>query len=297
MLNIESSGLRVSLLDPEADRSRFGSRYCVGGYIWQVEDAEKGPLLSGPQFPNPNPLPWDGQGMPEAFEIALGQHRVKLGEEVCVIGVGKVKRESPVKPFHVRNNFNVTEFAQWKIDAATGPGSGSADGSGASLTMTCDQAFQEWGLQLVRKVSLRGRVLESATTVRNTGGAELPIRWFAHPFFPHAGMECFAFSGECSFPFWVSEGGGFRWNDRGYVERKADYDWTKGCYQLVSAPFGFHMDVTQRHPLLGDVKIECRFPLAWLPIWANETTISFEPYHHTVVPCGGSSEWAMRYHF
>ena len=293
MLNLESSDLRVLLLDPQADRARLGSRYCVGGYIWQVEDLKKGNLLSGPVYPKPDPNPWDGQGMPEAFEIALGQHRAKVGEDVWVIGVGKVKRESPVKPFHVRNNFTVTEFAKWKVDVERAPAAGAA----AVVTMTSDQAFQEWGLQIIRKVSLKGRLVESATTVRNTGSVELPIRWFAHPFFPHAGLECFGFSGECCFPFWVSEGGGFRWNDRGYVERKAEYDWNKGCYQLVQAPFGFPMDVTQRHPLLGEVKIECRFPLAFLPIWANERTISFEPYLQTSVLPGASYSWSMRYHF
>lgn len=286
MLFLEQNGLRVSILDPVEDQARQGCRYCVGGYVWQVEDKTKGPLLTGPWHPDPNPHPFHGQGLPEAFEIALGQHRARVGEDVYVIGVGRVKRESPIEPFHVRNNFTVAEFAAWKVGVEPD-----------TVTMVSEQSFQEWSLHLTRTVRLRGRVLESATLIRNTGSAELPIRWFAHPFFPPGELECFAFSRPCAFPAWVPDAGGFRWNERGFVERKADYDWTKGCFQLVMAPFGYPLDVSVRHPLLGEIKAECRFPVAWLPIWGNDRTISFEPYHHTVVLPGGNSEWLIRYGF
>jgi hypothetical protein len=285
MLHIEGSGLRVSLLDPAADQARLGSRYCSGGYIWQVTDSQKGDLLSGPAYPA-EPPPFDGQGLPEVFEIALGQHRAKVGEDVYVIGVGRVKRESPVKPFHVRDNRKTSEYAAWKVESGN-----------TEVTMTSEQSFQEWALKIIRKVSLEGRTVVSATSVINRGGVDLPLRWFAHPFFPHAGLECFGFSREATFAAYVPEAGGFQWNARGFVERKASHDWKKGCYQLLSLPFGFPVDVYQRHPLLGEIKVECRFPLAWLPIWGNERTISFEPYHHTVVTPGGMAEWSMRYNF
>src|SRR4051812_38779822 len=115
MLHIENSGLRVSLLDPSADRHRLGSRYCAGGYIWQVTDSQKGELLSGPAYPAEPPT-FDGQGLPEVFEIALGQHQAKLGDDVWVIGVGLVKREGLSKPFHVRDNRKTAEFAPWKVE-------------------------------------------------------------------------------------------------------------------------------------------------------------------------------------
>lgn len=284
MLHLENAGLRVSLLDPEADRARLGSRYCVGGYIWQVEDAAKGPLFSGPVFPRPDPSGWDGQGAPEVFEIALGQESAGVGDEVWVIGVGRVRRESPVKPFHVRNNFGVAEFAPWTVE--TGPG---------RATFVSDQAFRTWALRLERSVRLVERTLISATTVLNNGSAELPIRWFAHPFFPHAGLEAFGFSRETAFPAWVADAGGFRYNDRGWIERKGDYDWRKGCYQLVQAPFGFPLDARVNHPALGGIEVSCKLPLCFLPIWANEKTVSFEPYLQTQVPPGAAFSWSVEY--
>ncbi len=288
MIHLQHSGLRVSILDPVADKARLGSRYCVGGYVWQIHDDEKGDLLSGPKFPSAEPGGWDGQGIPEAFEIALDQHQAKVGGEVWVIGVGRVKRESPVKPFHVRENLTVVEFAPWKIET---------DISTASCVMTSRQTFRDWDILLTRRIALEGRTLVSATTVKNVGKAEVPIRWFAHPFFPHAGWECCRPSVECVFPAYVPKAGGFRFNAEGFIERVPEFDWKVGCFQLLSLPFGFPLNVVQKHPTLGEVKVECRFPVAWMPIWANYRTNSFEPYHHTVLSTGALSDWSIRYGF
>lgn len=284
MFHLDNAGIRVSILDPIADRKHIGTRYCAGGYIWQVSDGAKGDLFSGPFHPDPNPPAFDGQGLPEAFEIALGGSSAKVGEDVWVIGVGRVRRESPTRPFHVRNNPTIMELAPWKTVHA-----------GGMLTMTSRQNFKDWDLHLERKIVLKGRTLISATSIRNQGKADAPIRWFAHPFFPHAGMAVGKVSLDCEFPFWVPVAGGFR-IENGMLSRNPDHDWKAGCYQLLNLPFGGPLEITQKHPSLGEVKIECRFPLAWMPLWANANTVSFEPYYHTVLHPGNQTEWSIRYH-
>ena len=55
--------------------------------------------------------------------------------------------------------------------------------------------------------------------------------------------------------------------------------------------------VTQFHELVDEIEIECDFPLAWAPVWANAVTFSFEPYLDTVVAPGGREDWQMIYRF
>ena len=69
MYELRNNSLSVTILDPLADQERFGVRYCTGGYIYQVEDARHGPLLSGPTYPDS--FNWfDGQGIPDAFNLS-----------------------------------------------------------------------------------------------------------------------------------------------------------------------------------------------------------------------------------
>ncbi len=286
MIDLQSSGLRVTLLDPRADLERCGSRYCVGGYIWQITDDVHGALLSGPQYPNPNPSPFDGQGIPEAFEIALGQDSAPVGEDVWVIGVGRVKRTSPVKPFHVRNNFVVTEFCPWDVHIEL-----------AVCTMVSRQKFQGWDFELTRQIRLSGRTVTSKTSLRNLNDTPVPLRWFAHPFFPHAGWPCTRFNVDCDLIRYLPLSGGFTIDSAGQISRSPEFDWKAGCFQLLNLPFGYPLEAFQKHPALGEVKVECRFPVAWMPIWANANTVSFEPYYHSALPSFGTAEWAMAYHF
>ncbi len=280
MLTLENQNLLVKILDPAVDANKLGSRYCSGGYVWQVMDAEQGEVLSGPCFPDPAPPPFDGQGLPEVFEIALGQDRAKVGGDVWVIGVGRVRRESPVVPFHVRDNPTVVERVTWKVEA-----------SETNATMRSHETFEEFELELVRRVSIDGRTLTSKTSLRNRGSREIPLRWFAHPFFPWPDAECFRSSLELSLP----ENAGFFTNAAGFVERRLEHDWTKGCYVVPKVALGGELAVEQRHQGLGRVNVSCRFPLAWLALWGNDRTVSFEPFHQTVLAPGNRSVWAMEY--
>ncbi len=282
MLTLEGAGLRVSVLEPEADQERLGSRYVAGGYVWQVTDERHGPLLAGPQFPAEKPPPFDGQGLPEVFELALGQDRARVGDEVYVIGVGRVQRESPLRPFHVRDNPTVTERAAWTVTATA-----------TRVTAVARGSFDGFELELTRVVELSERTLTSTTSVRNLGARELPLRWFAHPFFPWAGDECCRLSVESA----LLDAAPLFENGQGFLERRAGVDWRRGQYLLPRVSLGGPLTVEQRHPSLGTVRVECRFPLGGLALWGNDRTFSFEPFFQTIVLPGAEARWALAYGF
>jgi len=280
MISLKNGELTVSVLDPVLDRDKLGSRYCAGGYIWQVEDEKKGTLFSGPYFPDPAGG-FDGQGAPEVFEIALGSDTAKRGDEVCVLGVGRVRRESPVKPFHVRDNPKVLQFAEWNVE--THP---------TEVAMQTSQTFRNQAVHILRRVRLKGRQLESRTEVTNTGEGIVPLRWFAHPFFPPAETLC-RFSLECSMP----SNPAFELQEDGFVRRNPGYDWGKGFFQPLQLSFGYPVRIEQKHPKLGTLEVQCDFPVASLPIWGNARTFSFEPYYHTLLEPGTVASWSIRYCF
>jgi hypothetical protein len=283
VIYLKNKELTVSILDPVQDCDKFGSRYCTGGYVWQVDDEKLGSLLSGPLFPAAADL-FGGQGAPEVFEIALGSDTAQVGEDVCVLGVGMVRRESSFKPFHVRDNPTVTRFTKWNVEAG--------ENSESEILMSTSQSFRNCSANILRRVQLKGRELISQTEVTNSGEDAFPLRWFAHPFFPPTETLC-RFSLECSVP----PNPAFKMDEEGFIHRIPEYDWNKGFFQPLQSSFGYPLHVEQKHPKLATIGIDCDFPLAWLPIWGNACTFSFEPYFHTVLQSGTKTSWAIRYRF
>lgn len=283
MYTLNSADLSVSILDPIADVKRLGSRYCTGGYIWQVTDANKGLLLTGPEYPR-EPNTFDGQGMPEMFHRPLGAEDVPVGGEVGCIGVGRVRRTSPNEPFDVRYNREVIEFVKWQVQVDP-----------HSITMRTRQTFKDWTFDLERQVTLEGRKVSSRTRVHNQGKDVLPVRWFPHPFFPLTtdGVLC-AFSIPVSMP----ENPGYRMNPQGFVARKPDHDWQTGWFQpMTYEKSGDSLTVVEQHSAVGQVKAMTDYMPSFLPIWGNANTFSFEPYHEFTLSCGEAAAWSITYQF
>lgn len=148
VLFIKNNELDVEIIDPSIDYNLLGSRYCTGGYIFQVKDKNFGNLLSGPQYPDPKFDVFHGQGAPEVFSIALNQELVEISEDVLVLGVGKVTRTSYIIPFHVRDNRLVKEFFKWDIEQTSD-----------SLSFQTIHTFKNWQLLIKRKVTLIERTI------------------------------------------------------------------------------------------------------------------------------------------
>ncbi|MCB0060938.1 MAG: hypothetical protein KDE19_02440 [Caldilineaceae bacterium] len=284
MYTLESATLSVSILDPVADQVRLGSRYCTGGYIYQITDEAQGVLLTGPQYPAPYPDTFDGQGAPDMFFTPLGAEETPMGEEVGVIGVGRVRRTSPIEPFSVRHNPEVAEFVTWQVEE-----------SGNSITMRTEQRFRDWAYRLTRRVTLAGRTVHSHTEIESTGTAQLPVRWFAHPFFPLTEDRVYS---QFSMPVSMPENEGYFLDKEGFICQKPEYDWQRGFYQALSyeKPAG-GITITQKHPVVDEVITTTDFAPDFLPVWSNANTFSFEPYFDAKLNQGETAAWRISYEF
>src|SRR5262245_56648766 len=120
MYTLSNAELQVEVLDPLADQARFGPRYCTGGYIFQITDARHGPLLTGPTYPAD--FNWfDGQGIPDAFNLAPLRDSASTSTTALIIGVGLCELQPR----------QVCEFCVWQVEQAP-----------AAIHMRTVQSFQ-----------------------------------------------------------------------------------------------------------------------------------------------------------
>lgn len=283
MFFLNNHQLTVSILDPVADRERLGPRFCTGGYIYQVEDAQYGPLFSGPEFPAAFPSVINGQGLPEVFQFTLYEHEDEIEAEKLIIGVGAVDKRDPNLPYQLFTNAQTKDFCIWQIAQNEN-----------SLRMETTQAYKKWALHLTRDVRLEDRTLTITTQLQNAGGTPLPFRWFAHPFFPiNADGQCCRFLMPASLP----DNPAFAIKARGALIMNSNYNWREGYFQLLENCRNEKFTALQQHPRLGQIHVKGDFPLAKVAIWANDRTFSFEPFYEDVVPAEHERRWSLAYHF
>jgi hypothetical protein len=281
MIHLHSNTLTLDILDPRdpQDQSKFGSRYCTGGYIRQAYDAKTNtPLLSGPHYPSENPPVFDGQGMPDMFDIPLGGDDGPIGGQVCVIGVGMVEKSSGIVPFHPRNNPRVTRFCPWDVDV------------GDDWTvMTAAQRFGDRSITLRREVRLEDSRVASVNTVVNTGGETIDLRWFAHPFFPiNNDFSCGKVSPMVSMP----ENAGYEINGDAEIRMKPSYLWEKGLFQVLYVPLT-KLQFIVPHPVVGSVSLKTDYDVVRCAIWGNSRTFSFEPFTQRAVAPDEEASWGV----
>jgi len=270
MIHLTNDELDVEILDPVADRARFGVRYCTGGYVFQVTDSRYGPLLTGPTYPES--FNWfDGQGIPDAFNLGPLPSSHTL-HEALVIGIGLCDTKAR----------KVVRFCDWRV--ALGQ-------RNAEFATTHD--YEDYALSLVRTVRLERRTIRSYTHIRNTGKAFVSVRWFPHPFYPQPSTDEL---------LWVNAP--LRWRDapdyalgpNGFIERRG-WPWREGHYLPLDHDATAPLVLLQRHPALGLVSATCSYVPDFFPVWGNAHTFSFEPFLERNVAPGQSFEWWIDYTF
>ena len=269
MFTLKNDTLEVVVLDPVADSGRFGTRYCTGGYIFQVTDATHGPLMTGPTYPDA--FDWfNGQGIPDAFNLA--PLKVAEGNTAMLLGIGLCDLQKN----------EIEELCKWQVAQTDG-----------QIKFTTQHVFQDWAVDLVRTVKLINRTIRSETEVRNVGKKFLPISWFPHPFYPHPNTDELL---KLNIPVTFGESSGYVQAESGFIARKG-WPWTNGHYQALDHAAANALVVIQRHPKLGQVTATCSYIPTFFPIWGNPITFSWEPFYERTVAPGQSASWTIDYDF
>ena len=282
MLHLTNDELEVDLLDPAspADQARQGTRFCWGGYVWQVHDRVEGPLLTGPEWPKPDPDPYHGQGMPESFrhgELPENEELARSADSGFILGVGETAGGATG-----RHAF--THPCEWALTR-----------SAQSLEFCTQQSAAGVAVMLTRAVHLSDRTVVSASSLTNTGDRPLKLTWFAHPFFALMDGKL-----TCDLPagYGIPENAGFTIDERGRLSFKRPFVCAgDNAFQLLQVPSGVALRAIVSHPRLMQVKMEIDFTPDRCPVWGNHRTWSIEPYIIAQIDPGEQRRWSLRYEF
>ncbi|MBL9211643.1 MAG: hypothetical protein JNL92_14320 [Opitutaceae bacterium] len=281
MLFLENPFLRVAVLDPAdpADLARQGSRYCHGGYVWQVSDAAGVPLLAGPEFPHPDPSAFNGQGLPESF-----RHRRRDGTPLTWsadigLGIGIGELAAPA-----RDLVEIRTKCPWSVDR-----------SPDALTFQTRQTGAGFACELTRTLRLVDCTVGSFSELTNVGARTLELQWFAHPFWPLTdGQARVRLPAGTTVP----ENPGFAIAAEGTLRfRRPFVSPDDSQFALLTLPPHQPLRLSVDHPRLARVSFETSFVPDECPVWANAHTISVEPYLNLRLAPGETRRWHVQHRF
>jgi hypothetical protein len=271
MFTLANDSLNVSILDPIADRSRFGVRYCTGGYIYQIDDANLGALLSGPTYPES--FNWfDGQGIPDAFNLGPLREQTAMDSLALILGIGVCDLQAK----------EVQAFCAWDVAQQEN-----------RIAMRTMQTYGNFAVELERTVTLTHRTVRSFTRLWNRGRMPIPLRWFPHPFYPQTETDELV---KFNLPLGPIADEGYRIGESGFIERQ-NWPWDKGYYLPLNHTPSTNLIVLQKHPKLGLAAATCSYIPTYFPIWGNPHTFSWEPFLERTVGGGQEASWWIDYEF
>lgn len=283
MLTIQRDPFELTFIDPEADRHLLGDRFCWGGLLWQVRDANGRDLLAGPEYPEPEPSPFNAQGLPEVFRSWDKRTNSRLNFDAAgrglVIGVGLV---------------HVTEGAKLAVDR---PCEWQVSQTDTDIIWRTTDQHADFGYELERRWTTggpSGRTLTSTNRTTSTGSATLDVHWYPHPFFPLTdGGASFTVTPDVTME---PKTGGYRRTDRTWQTTDACSN-PNGCFEWLLADYTDQLQWTVNHPVCGSVTVDGYFTTAYMPVWCNRNTISLEPHVLHALSKGHAAEWSIAYRF
>jgi hypothetical protein len=278
MAQLSNAQLRIDLLDPVTDRALLGPRFCWGGFIWQVHDQRLGPLLSGPEWPEPAPNPWNAQGLPESF-----RHRTRdgvpwtwHGNRGVAIGAGELSLNEAGEAVVVRP-------CEWEI--ASEP---------CAVNFHTHQRAAGFDFKLTRRIELHGRIVTSISELTNHAENPLQFEWFAHPFFA---LTDGLISADFPAGTKLDENPAFAIVGRTLIQKQRFADARTGHMDFLKLPEGENFSAQLNHPAISRVGFECSFVPTECVIWGNSNTFSIEPYQTLAVASGQTAKWKLQYVF
>lgn len=279
MLHLANAELTVDLLDPAEEHTRLGPRFCWGGFIWQVHDHDVGTLFTGPEWPDAQPQPHNGQGLPESFRHNTTTGQPLLWDEDVGVapGAGALGRDAA-------GAVVVTRPCLWQIEMQP-----------ARAVFRTEQNVGRWSYALERTIELRGRQVVSRSRLINRGTTPLKLEWFAHPFF--ALQTDGKLSATLPPGVTLPENPGYMLIGRELTMRRAFVGVDDGYLVHLGLPAGKFFAVAVSHPKLASVLFATDFVPFKCVLWANGNTLSFEPFLALDLAPGDSREWELTYDF
>ncbi len=279
MLKLANDQLRIDVLDPTANADLLGPRFCAGAFVWQIHDAAAGPLLSGPEGPEPTPDPFNGHGIPEACRdrARSGQAWLWQDDEGFAPGVGTLQRNA--------DGVFISQPCNWHLDI--GP---------TRAEFRSRHAAAGYEAELTRTLELDGRTLQSHSRLTNRGKKPMELEWFAHPFFALDSQGAIAV--ELPPGASIAPDSGFLLEANILRGARRYFGKDDGAFTLPDGLTQRTLDVNISHPALKNgIQFNTDFVPSECPIWMNGFTFSIEPYQRLSVATGETREWQLTYVF
>lgn len=279
MLRLAGSDLTIELLDPAAEADRLGPRFCGGGFVWQVRDRTGAPLCTGPEWPSPQPDPFNGQGLPESFRhrTLAGQPLTWRGDAGVALGAGEIAAGAEGAIALIRP-------CTWDIESRPG-----------ELVFSTTHTAAGFAYQLRRRIVLEGTILRSVTELTNRAAEPLAGEWFAHPFFalPEDGLARAELPPGSS----LAANPGFELSAGALHQKRRFRDRDDGHFDYVHLPPDRPLEARLAHPRVGAVELRTSFVPSQCIVWGNDRTFSLEPYLRFAVAPGTTQAWQVEYRF